>query len=52
MEFLFVICILFLVFALITRLLFDRTCPYCRKAINRRALKCPYCQSDLKTGKS
>jgi hypothetical protein len=27
------------------------TCPYCRKRISREAIKCPYCQSDLRTGK-
>jgi hypothetical protein len=27
--------------------LFTKRCKYCQKAIDRRAIKCPFCQSEL-----
>ena len=28
----------------------SKACPYCRSSIARGAIKCPKCQSDLKSG--
>ena len=25
-----------------------KRCPYCDKSISKKAIKCPYCQSDLR----
>jgi Zn finger protein HypA/HybF involved in hydrogenase expression len=25
-----------------------KKCPYCKEYINKKAIKCPHCQSDLK----
>jgi hypothetical protein len=27
----------------------EKQCPFCKKAIPKEAIKCPYCQTDLST---
>ena len=27
----------------------EKQCPFCKKAIDKEAIKCPYCQTDLST---
>lgn len=41
-----------LVFCLLARWIFDRKCPFCRKAIARKAVKCPHCQSAVQSAGS
>ena len=42
-----IVFVVFLLFAAVLKILFDKRCPYCRMVIPRGGRLCPYCRSEL-----